>query len=91
MHYSCDVEIKKFQIADININESNAMQMYENLCDAIGNTPLVRVNLNPTALGKLYAKLEYLNPGGSVKDRSALFMIEEDRAHWIIKTRWHHY
>ncbi len=47
---------------------------YENLLHAIGNTPLVRVNLNTPA--NMYAKLEYLNPGGSVKDRSSLFMIE---------------
>lgn len=42
---------------------------------AIGNTPLVRLDFDvkPTIL----AKLEYLNPGGSIKDRSALFMIEE--------------
>ncbi|HTE48361.1 MAG TPA: cysteine synthase family protein [Candidatus Paceibacterota bacterium] len=45
------------------------------LLDAIGNTPLVRVPFNTEA--KVFAKLEYLNPGGSIKDRSALFMIEE--------------
>lgn len=49
--------------------------MYDNLLDVIGNTPLVRVNF-PTA-AKVYAKLEYFNPGGSIKDRSALFMIEQ--------------
>lgn len=49
--------------------------MYKKLTDAIGNTPLVKVNLD--CPGELYAKLEYLSPGGSVKDRSALFMIEE--------------
>ncbi len=48
--------------------------MYKAIHHAIGNTPIVE--LNTCALGKLYAKLEYLNPGGSVKDRSALYMIE---------------
>lgn len=48
---------------------------YDCLLHAIGNTPLVKVPFNIP--GKLFAKLEYLNPGGSVKDRSALFMIEE--------------
>ncbi|MCX5924864.1 MAG: cysteine synthase family protein [Candidatus Dependentiae bacterium] len=48
--------------------------MYDNLLDAIGNTPLVKLNLDTPA--QLYAKLEYLNPGGSVKDRSARYMIE---------------
>ena len=48
---------------------------YESLLDSIGNTPLVKVPFD--APGSVYAKLEYLNPGGSVKDRSARFMIEE--------------
>ena len=46
-----------------------------NLLDAIGNTPLVKIPLDSSA--EIFAKLEYLNPGGSIKDRSALFMIEE--------------
>ncbi|KAJ5758442.1 Cystathionine beta-synthase [Penicillium odoratum] len=46
----------------------------------IGNTPLVRLNRLPQSLGieaTVYAKLEYFNAGGSVKDRIALRMIEE--------------
>src|SRR3989344_3239299 len=46
----------------------------QDLLRAIGNTPLVKVPLNTKA--KIFAKLEYLNPGGSIKDRSALFIIE---------------
>jgi len=49
--------------------------MHENVADAIGNTPLVRVTLDNPA--RCYAKLEYLNPGGSVKDRSTRYMIEQ--------------
>ena len=49
--------------------------MKESLLDAIGNTPLVRIPFKTKA--KIFAKLEYLNPGGSIKDRSALFMIKE--------------
>lgn len=46
------------------------------LLDAIGHTPLVRLQRwAPTA--RLYAKLEFLNPGGSVKDRPALAMIRQ--------------
>lgn len=44
------------------------------LLSAIGNTPLVRVPT--TSPYHLYAKMEYMNPGGSTKDRTALFMIE---------------
>ena len=46
----------------------------------IGNTPMVRLNKLPQSLGieaTVYAKLEYFNAGGSVKDRIALRMIEE--------------
>jgi cystathionine beta-synthase len=49
--------------------------MYDTILKAIGNTPLVRLNFDTPAA--IYAKLEYLNPSGSVKDRAALFMIEE--------------
>lgn len=47
--------------------------IYNSLLAAIGNTPIVKISNNKN----IYAKLEYLNPGGSVKDRSALYMILE--------------
>ena len=54
------------------------MKYYESILDLVGNTPLVRLHkvaagVKPTIL----AKLEQLNPGGSVKDRISLTMIEE--------------
>lgn len=48
--------------------------------EQINNTPMVRLNRIPQSLGidaTIYAKLEFFNPGGSVKDRIALRMIEE--------------
>lgn len=53
------------------------MQLNEDILRLIGNTPLVRIN-NMTASGdaEIWAKLEGYNPGGSVKDRIALSMIE---------------
>ncbi len=56
---------------------------HESLLRAIGNTPLVKINLGTDA--QLYGKLEYLNPGGSVKDRSSLFMIEYAEKHGLLK------
>ena len=51
--------------------------MYKNILQLIGNTPLVKINrLNPNKKVELYAKLEFFNPGSSVKDRTALSMIE---------------
>ena len=47
------------------------------ILDSIGNTPLVEIrHLNPNPNVRILAKLEYLNPGGSIKDRAALYMIE---------------
>ena len=52
--------------------------MHENILKLIGNTPLVKISkLNPYPGVEIYAKLEGFNPGGSVKDRVALKMIEE--------------
>jgi len=48
------------------------------ILDQIGRTPLVPINrLNPNTNVEILAKLECFNPGGSVKDRPALYMIEE--------------
>lgn len=50
---------------------------YRNILEKIGNTPLVLITrLNRAKNIKIYAKLESFNPGGSVKDRIALSMIE---------------
>ncbi len=51
------------------------MTKYENIIETIGNTPLVRVNKLSDSKN-LYAKVEFFNPAGSVKDRIALAMIE---------------
>ncbi|MBR5376209.1 MAG: cysteine synthase A [Lachnospiraceae bacterium] len=48
---------------------------YSNVLDLIGNTPLM--SLEQTTGLKLFAKAEFLNPGGSIKDRIALNMIEQ--------------
>ena len=52
--------------------------MSHSILNHIGNTPLVEIRrLNPNPNVRILAKLEYLNPGGSIKDRPALSMIEE--------------
>jgi cysteinyl-tRNA synthetase len=49
----------------------------DSILDAIGNTPMVAIRrLNPNPRVRILAKLEYFNPGGSIKDRAALSMIE---------------
>ena len=60
------------------------MQYAESVVDLIGNTPLVRLRSVSEHLGPdaplVLAKVEYVNPGGSVKDRIALRMIEAAEA-----------
>ena len=52
--------------------------IYPTIEDAIGKTPLVRLNrLSPEGGATIYAKVESFNPGGSVKDRICLNMINE--------------
>jgi hypothetical protein len=60
----------------------------DTVANCIGATPLVRLNRVPASLGikaQVYAKLEYFNAGGSVKDRIAKRMIEKAEQNGIIK------
>lgn len=60
------------------LNHSNELRVHENILEAIGWTPLVRLNrVGRGLLCPLYAKLEFMNPGGSVKDRIGPTMIAE--------------
>ncbi|WP_326551492.1 cystathionine beta-synthase [Micromonospora sp. NBC_01813] len=53
------------------------MRYHDNVVDLIGNTPLVRLrNVTAGISATVLAKVEYFNPGGSVKDRIALRMVE---------------
>ncbi|KAK6016898.1 pyridoxal-phosphate dependent protein, partial [Ostertagia ostertagi] len=59
-------------------NEMSRDTMLSSGCDAIGNTPLVRLNRVTKGLEATIAvKLEYMNPAGSVKDRIAFNMIQK--------------
>ena len=60
----------------------------DSVADLVGNTPMVRLNKLPKSLGieaTVFAKLEYFNPGGSVKDRIALRMIVEREKAGLLK------
>ncbi len=62
------------------------MTAYESVLDLIGHTPLVEVSqLSPNPHVRIYAKLEGQNPGGSVKDRVALAMVEEAEKEGILR------
>ena len=57
------------------------MRYAEHISDLVGNTPLVKLGSVASGLDSLVlAKIEYLNPGGSVKDRIALKMVDAAEA-----------
>ena len=60
------------------------MTKYNSIIETIGNTPLVKIN-KLTNSANLYAKVEFFNPAGSVKDRVGLAMIEAAEKEGLIK------
>jgi len=61
------------------------MKIYNNILELIGNTPIIKLNKIPDKNSNIYAKLEFFNPGGSIKDRMALFIINEAEKKGLIK------
>ena len=67
--------------------------LFENIVDAIGYTPLVKINGLDADSADIYVKLEKNNPSGSVKDRPVKYIVQDllDQlttldTHWF----WHH-
>ena len=60
--------------------------IYKNALELIGRTPIVRLkNLEEKGMAEIYIKLEGGNPGGSIKDRAALGMIEEAESKGVLR------
>ena len=60
--------------------------VYKSLPDSIGNTPLIRLRRASEETGcEIYGKAEFLNPGQSVKDRAALYMIRDAEARGTLR------
>jgi cystathionine beta-synthase len=65
---------------------ASGMRYFNDALEAIGNTPLIRLNkVTDGAPPLVLAKVEYMNPGGSVKDRPAVAMLEAAEAAALIK------
>jgi len=61
-------------------------EFFQNILEAIGNTPIVKLNQVTRGVpGELYAKCEFMNPGGSIKDRIGFHMVEVAEAEGKIK------
>ena len=61
------------------------MDVYSNILDMVGNTPMLEVTHIDTGPCRLFLKLELLNPGGSIKDRIGISMIDEAEKRGDIK------
>ena len=60
--------------------------IYDNVLKAIGNTPIVRLNkVIQGGEANFFAKLEFMNPGGSIKDRIGIWMIEDAERKGLLK------
>lgn len=70
-----------------NIKKNVELRVYENIIDAIGWTPLVRLHkIVPKQIkSKIYVKLEFMNPGGSVKDRVGIAMLKKAEQEGLVK------
>ena len=65
---------------------TRALRVAESITELMGQTPMLHLRrLASSGIADLYAKLEFLNPGGSVKDRAALGMILDAEARGILK------
>src|SRR5258706_6293664 len=57
-----------------------------NILEAVGRTPLVRLNrINQGLKPQIYVKADYINPGGSVKDRIGITMIDDAEKKGLLK------
>jgi cysteine synthase A len=62
----------------MKLQEATRLRVAENVTELVGETPLLHLRrLVPENCADIYAKLEYLNPGGSIKDRAAIGMIKK--------------
>jgi cysteine synthase A len=62
------------------------MPAWENVVDAIGHTPLIKLQHASKATGcEIYGKAEFMNPGGSIKDRAALAIVRDAEARGVLK------
>lgn len=66
--------------------EATALRTADQITDLVGNTPMLRLTrMTGAGMADVYAKLEYLNPGGSVKDRAAIGIIKQAEAEGRLK------
>jgi cysteine synthase A len=67
-------------------SEMSTLRVAEDISELVGQTPMLHLHkMVPSTMADIYVKLEYLNPGGSIKDRAALGMIQRAEREGILK------
>src|SRR6478672_55270 len=66
--------------------EATRLRVAESIIDLVGETPMLKLRrVIPAGAADVFAKLEYLNPGGSVKDRAAIGIIRRAERDGLLK------
>ena len=74
------------QLTELGMDSIDGMDIKNGFIGAIGNTPLIRLNSFSEETGcEILGKAEFLNPGGSVKDRAALYIIQDAETKGLLK------
>jgi cysteine synthase len=80
------IGIGKIEKGTKHLLHPQPMDIKQGFVNAVGNTPLIRLNSFSDQTGcEILGKAEFLNPGGSVKDRAALYIIEDAEAKGLLK------
>ncbi len=74
---TCSSSVPYPKSANANSSKTAHLRVADDITQLVGQTPLLQLKkIVPSGSGDIFAKLEYLNPGGSVKDRAAVGIIE---------------
>ncbi|MGH9530857.1 MAG: PLP-dependent cysteine synthase family protein, partial [Terriglobales bacterium] len=66
--------------------EASRLRVADDITELVGETPLLRLRrVVPSGAAEIFAKLEYLNPGGSVKDRAAIGIIRRAEEQGLLR------
>jgi cysteine synthase len=70
----------------MTVESARSLRVAENIIELVGETPILHLaRLAPAGSAEVYAKLEYMNPGGSIKDRAAIGMIRRAEEQGLLK------
>ena len=77
--------VNKIELRDCDYFKGGISMIYQSITETIGSTPLVKINHTEKGMAEILVKLESFNPGGSVKDRPALYMILDAEKKGLLK------